>query len=53
MHAKQEKFFTPDLTPPPPAPPQVWVLGPDPQWVNFSKTPHMRVQNDQRNEGII
>ena len=43
-----KKIFTADLCP------QTWLLGPDPQWVNFfSKTPNMCVQNDQLDEGII
>ena len=48
-----KKIFTPD--PPPPPPPQsgCWDWTGPPVGKFFSKTPHMCVQNDQRDEGII
>ena len=54
MHAQHEKNFDP--SPPPSRLPNVVVgTGPPPQGVEFyfSKTPHMCVQNDQSEEGII
>ena len=43
MHAEQEKKFTPDLLPPkPPPPPPIWLLGLDPEGVNFFfQKPHL------------
>ena len=40
MYANQEKKLSP-LTPPPP--PEIWLQGLEPQWVNFFQKPHICV----------